>query len=65
MNHYQPLLRPAGFATLPEGVTWQYVEAPSYLPLAPAPQSRHVHGIIETDRPLTKAECETFDLRHR
>jgi hypothetical protein len=26
---YQPLLRPASFATLPSGVKWHYVEAPT------------------------------------
>jgi len=62
MPHYKPTLRPAGYATLPTGIKWHYTEAPDYLPKAPAPRSRHPHGIIETDRDLTAEECATFDL---
>jgi len=60
---YQPMLRPASFATLPTGLTWEYKEAPTYLPKAPAPPSRHKHGVIKTDRQLTTNECERFALR--
>lgn len=61
-NTYRPLLRPAGYSTLPGGVNWEYVEAPDYLPIAPAPRSRHPHGIIKTERALTADECRAFDL---
>lgn len=64
MFKYRPLLRPAGFATLPSGLRWEYVEVPSYITKRPdLPISRHPHGIISTDRKLTDAECERFDLR--
>jgi hypothetical protein len=62
-NLYRPMLRPAGFATLPRGVKWDYVEAPSYITARPdLPRSSHPHGIISTERPLTKDEREHFDL---
>jgi Defence against restriction A C-terminal len=61
---YIPLLRPAGHATLPEGLQWSYVEAPAYITARPdLPRSRHPHGLIETARPLTAEEIEKFDLR--
>ena len=62
MTHYKPILRPAGYATLPDGIEWTFVEAPDYLPMAPAPRSSHPHGIIDTNRPLTDDECRVFDL---
>lgn len=65
-SRYIPFLRPAGFATLPEGVKWSYVEAPLMYGLytrGDLPQSRHKFGIIETDRELTAAEIDHFDLR--
>jgi hypothetical protein len=63
MKRYIPLLRPAGFATLPQGLDWAYVEAPSYVTNRPdLPQSKHAHGVIEC-RELTKDEMYRFDLR--
>lgn len=60
---YRPLLRPAGFATLPRGLVWEYVEAPAYVTQRPdLPRSTHLHGVIATDRPLTPDEIERFDL---
>lgn len=62
---YQPLLRPASFATLPSGVKWHYVEAPTMHGLYAGfdlPQSRHRFGVIATDRALTSQEADHFDL---
>ena len=62
---YKPLLRPAGFATLPPGLTWRYVEAPTMHGLYVGddlPRSSHRFGIIETSRALTVDEKEHFDL---
>jgi hypothetical protein len=65
MYKYRPMLRPAGFATLPADVGWRYVEAPSgfIINRPDLPQSRYLYGIIATDRELTPAELYTFDLR--
>jgi hypothetical protein len=61
---YRPLLRPASFCTLPEGLSWNYVEIPSeYAADRPdLPISRHRFGIIATTRQLTAKERYTFDL---
>jgi hypothetical protein len=62
---YRPTLRPAGFATLPAGVRWTYVEAPEMEGLAnrpDLPRSRWRYGVIEVDRPLTAEETKRFDL---
>lgn len=65
MKRYIPLLRPAGFATLPQGLAWSYVEVPrlGYVTKRPdLPTSKHPHGVIEC-RELTPHETYTFDLR--
>lgn len=63
-HKYRPLLRPAGFSTLPSGLRWEYVEAPSYITKRPdLPTSQHPHGVIAVDRALTADECDRFDLR--
>src|SRR6478752_995153 len=63
MTRYIPLLRPASFSTLPQGLEWTYVEAPSYVTKRPdLPRSSHAHGVIEC-RELTVDEQERFDLR--
>jgi hypothetical protein len=63
MTRYIPLLRPASFSTLPQGLEWTYVEAPSYVTKRPdLPRSSHAHGVIEC-RELTADEQERFDLR--
>ena len=61
---YRPLLRPASFCTLPEGLSWNYLEIPSeYAADRPdLPISRHRFGIIATTRELTAKERYTFDL---
>ncbi len=66
MYLYRPMYRPAGFATLPPGLSWNYAEAPAMYGLAnrpDLPQSRHTFGIISTERQLTDAECRTFELK--
>lgn len=63
MPRYIPLLRPASFCTLPDGLRWEYVEAPANIARPDLPTSRHPHGVIETDRALTEAEIKHFDLR--
>lgn len=67
MTHkYQPLLRPAGFATLPN-VGWDFVERPDPriqdVNRPELPRSAHRYGVIATDRPLTTLECELYDLK--
>lgn len=62
---YKPLLRPAGSATLPEGVAWFYVEAPAMPGLANRPDlpaSQHRYGAIAFERALTDDERKRFDL---
>ncbi|MHB1869650.1 MAG: hypothetical protein ACYCT1_02190 [Steroidobacteraceae bacterium] len=62
---YRPLLRPAGFATMPAGLKWDYVEAAQEIAhLRPTlPVSRHRYGVIACDRKLTPEECQRFDLK--
>jgi len=65
-NEYMPLSRPASFCTLPDGVTWTYVKAPSMAGLAnrpDLPRASNPFGVIRTSRPLTTDECEHFSLR--
>ena len=63
---YKPTLRPAGFATLPVGLEWDYIEAPSSEPMIAVrrglPMSRWQFGIIATNRRLTTEEREHFGL---
>ena len=62
MPKYRPLLRPAGFGSLPQGLEWTYVEAPRYVTRRPdLPTSPHYHGVIEC-RDLTQDEMARFDL---
>ncbi len=64
MNRYRTTLRPPAFGGLPEGVSWKYVEAPpngaKYSDKLPV--SEHLYGVIETDRPLTFAELDHYDI---
>lgn len=63
LHLYRPLLRPASFATLPQGVDWRYVEVPAYITKRPdLPTSRWPHGVISTSRPLTESEMSDFSL---
>ncbi len=63
-HHYRPLLRPAGFATMPPGLKWDYVEVPREIAhLRPSlPVSAHRHGVIACERELTEDECQRYDL---
>ena len=63
-HYYRPLLRPAGFATMPPGLKWDYVEVPREIAhLRPSlPVSAHRHGIIACERELTEDECQRYDL---
>jgi hypothetical protein len=66
MHDYIPLYRPAGFATLPSGISWEYVEAPKMPGLVNRPDlktSQHYFGVIRTDRPLTADELKAYELR--
>ena len=57
---YIPKLRPASFSTLPQGLAWEYVEAPSYITKRPdLPRSAHPHGLIRTERALTADELNS------
>jgi hypothetical protein len=62
---YQPLLRPASFATLPPGLAWEYVESPTSIGhnRPDLPMSIHTHGIIATTRQLTAEELDRYSLR--
>lgn len=61
---YRPTIRPASMATLPAGVKWEFVEAPWDIAhiRADLPRSSTRHGLIATERRLTKEECARFDL---
>lgn len=64
MNRYRTTLRPPAFGGLPQGVAWKYVEAPPDGRKYPGniPVSKHLYGVIETDRPLTASELDHFDI---
>jgi hypothetical protein len=63
-HYYRPLLRPAGFATMPPGLKWDYVEVPREIAhLRPnLPVSRHRYGVIACERELTEEECQRYEL---
>lgn len=62
--HYRPRNRPAGFATLPAGLQWEFVEMPPDLAhrRPELPRSAHRYGVIATSRPLKNEELECFEL---
>lgn len=65
MNRYRTTLRPAGFGGLPQGVGWRYIEMPASemsIRFVGMPVSRHLYGVIETDRALTRQEMAHFDI---
>lgn len=65
-NLYRPLYRHASFCTLPQGVAWEYAEAPRGDYLMPhIPRSNFPFGIIATARKLTEEECKTYELEAR
>ncbi len=70
MSHtYKPTLRPVNFATLPQGVEWDYVEAPAGQVMTAQrrgiPLSQHPFGIITLNRALTKEECERYGMEEQ
>ena len=63
---YTMLYRPASSWTLPNGVSWEYVNAPWDLPNLISrgiPASSHRYGVIRCARALTQEEIETFEMR--
>ena len=65
MNTYAMKYRPAGFASLPRDIRWDYVAMPTMFGLCgrrDLPTCRHTFGLIQTDRPLTQAEMDTFEI---
>ncbi len=61
---YRPTLRPAGYATMPPGIKWSFVEVPMAMASLrrDLPVSIHLYGVVETDRPLTNDEMNRFAL---
>jgi hypothetical protein len=62
------LLRPFHWASLPHGVTYEYVTAPqfnssAYPAVRELPMSKYRYGTAKLSRELTPAECNQFDLR--
>lgn len=65
MQRYTMQFRPPGFETLPPGVMWEWVEAPTldFVRVHPSiPRSKHRFGVFTTDRPLTKKEMADFQV---
>ena len=65
MNTYTMKYRPPGFATLPRDIRWDYVAMPTTFGLCgrrDLPSSNRPFGVIQTDRPLTRDEMETFEI---
>ena len=65
MNTYTMRYRPAGFGTLPRDIRWDYVAMPTIFGLCgrrDLPSSNRTFGVIQTDRPLTPDELETFEI---
>lgn len=64
MPRYRTTLRPAPFGGVPQGVGWHFVELPPdyILNHGDTPRSRHLYGVIETDRELTPQELKHFDI---
>ena len=61
---YRPMLRPVGFATMPAGLKWDYVEVPRDIAhlRQNLPVSAHRYGVIACERELTEKERHNFDL---
>lgn len=59
---YKPLWRPVTFATIPRGLAWDYVEAPdaNVAVRRGLPLSKHLFGIIKTNRLLTTEEQNDY-----
>lgn len=63
-HKYVSLLRPVTFASLPEGVRWDYFETPSdgHVNRPDLPASWHKFGAIMLSRALTEEEMSHFDV---
>lgn len=63
-HRYRMLYRPAGYATLPDKLIWRYAELPrTHIGVAlNIPVSRHLYGVIETERELTPEELRTYQI---
>ena len=61
---YRMLFRPPGFESLPSGLRWEYTAVPfSMAHLRPdLPTCQHPHGEFTTDRPLTEAELNSYQI---
>ncbi len=57
--------RPPGYATVPWGWPWEYVEVPHYMaqyrPELPV-TIQHRHGVISSEVQLTKEQMAAFEL---
>ena len=63
MIAYRMLYRPAGFATLPSKLGWEYVEVPPGHPNPfGLPVSHWMYGVIATERPLTADELQSYEI---
>ena len=63
---YVPMLRPAGYATLPSGIDWEYVATGTHYTAnhrPDVPVGKTLYGVILTSRFLTPGELERFSLR--
>jgi hypothetical protein len=60
---YRLLYRPASFCTLPDGLQWEYVEAPASIAdrRPDLPRSAHPFGVIRC-RELTADELTAFEI---
>lgn len=63
---YTMRYRPAGFATLPHGLRWEYVEAPARWDCGvrrpDLPMSKHPFGVFTADRELTQDELRSYEI---
>lgn len=61
---YRTTLRPASSSTLPSGLKWDFVEAPTRYTInrPDLPRSTHPFGVFTTERALTKEEMHHFDI---
>lgn len=63
---YTMRYRPAGFATLPSNLHWEYVEAPARFDVGvrrpDLPISKHPFGVFTADRILTADELRSYEI---
>lgn len=64
-HKYVPQFRPVTFASLPEGVRWDYVETPSdgHVNRPDLRVSWHRFGVVMLSRALTDEEMSHFDMK--